>query len=204
MTELERRIETWIPQHPILSAVIVGAAGFGLAAWTHPTPKEETIFRLVGWGAFAVAGLFAEGRYLMRTCYRDFRKAPLVDFDSAFVVEKTEAGWATGRDLRETLHGGGIVLAMLGAVALGAIGSAFAVGFFFTAAAGADNLSAQNSSWSNAIIWTAGLISVPFSLSILIVDPLSGLRYWFASRRLIEREQLDALKILAAAARRDS
>jgi hypothetical protein len=198
-----RRIETWIRQHPILFAVLCGAAGFGLAAWAR-TPKEETIFHLLGWGAFAVAGFIAQERYLLRTCYRDLRRARKADLDSAFVVENTGAGWAAGRDLRETLHGGEIVLAILGAVALGAIASAFAVGFFFTAAAGADNLSGPNSTWSNVIMWAAGVIAALFSLVVLIDEPLNALRYWFASRRLIEREHLDALKILAAAASRDS
>jgi hypothetical protein len=198
-----RRIGDWFQRHPIVKYSVFGAVGFGLARWDD-RPGDVTLFRLLGSGALAIAAFTGQEHYLARTFYRDFREAHKKEFDAAFVLDKTdEMGWATGRDLRETLLGGEVALAMLGALALGVLATGFAVGFFLVAVFGATHLSAENASWSKPIMWGAGLIAGLFSLSVMIDEPLSALRYWFASRRLIQRQQLDALRILAATPGRD-
>jgi ABC-type multidrug transport system fused ATPase/permease subunit len=159
---------------------------------------------LIGFGAWGIAASMAQEQYLLSTCYRDLREAALDEWDPDWEVEKVdEMGWSTGRDLRETLQGGEITLALLGIIALGLLAATFALGFFATAAIGADALAVQHANWTSVITWSAGIIAGLFSLSVLIGAPLGGLKHWFTSRRLIERAQMDALRVLAAAARRD-
>lgn len=177
-------------------AILLWAAAIAvLASLARGAPELRLGGYALGLLAASVSLWFGMWRYEEVTFRRDHVSARPSEIDAEVVVEHRDEidGWIEGRDLRYTPHAGEIAIAavvMILALAACAVLALAGVAVMYAALLDVPR-------WVRIAVLALPTCYAVATVFLLLLGPIASLKYWFVSRRLIERQHLDALRALA-------